>query len=101
MRKPLLFKAALLAVGCASPVAAGGFSEEQIERGRFLFHEEHYCVACHGEDATGDVNAGGVFIQGALLSSIQMALTGVQEMKYLEVPMEDMEALEAYLDHLM
>ena len=84
---------------------AAGLDDPLVAEGKLLYEEtagDVGCALCHGLDATGDADAGGVYIQGVLVSTMDAALKGgVPEMSDLfNLKRHEVDAIQAYLDHL-
>lgn len=99
----------LLLAGLFTAISAPRWASDRadplIEQGRLLFEETAGgvgCAICHGLDGTGDRDAGGVYIQGVLVSTMQSALNGgVEEMDELfDLSQKEVTAIQAYLDYL-
>ena len=96
--------AGLAAFGHAGPTPSQELDDPLVAEGKLLFEEtasETGCALCHGMDGTGDADAGGVYIQGVLVSTMQSALNGgVPEMEFFELSSHEVKAIQAYLDYL-
>lgn len=97
---------AIVALSFAAGATAQEIDDALIEEGKLLYEEtagDVGCALCHGIDATGDPDAGGVYIQGVLSSAMYSAINGGVEMMtglFDDLNTRDIAAIHAYLDHL-
>jgi len=71
--------------------------DDQVAAGKLLFEEtagDVGCASCHGMDAKGDA---GPDIRGRTADDIHYAKENVEDMNFLELTDQDIEAVAAYL----
>ncbi len=96
--------ASTLAFSAAPVLAAPSLDDPLVAQGKVLFETDAGdmgCAICHGMEAEGSSEMGGVFIQGARMAQIQNAVNGaVPVMTFFDLSADELQAIEAYLDYL-
>lgn len=96
---------ALAALAIGGGTYATGLDDPLVVEGKLLYDETAGgigCATCHGMEGTGDPDAGGVYIQGVLASTMYSAMNGgVEEMSEIfNLNAHEIAAIQAYLNYL-
>jgi len=100
----LALLAGFFALAFTGVILGSDADDPLLAQGKLIFEETAGgvgCAACHGLDATGDLDAGGPFIQGASKAQLDAALDGgVPDMDFIKLNRQEEKAVLAYLQHL-